>query len=198
MLAGEYAREALKNGLVLEQKFGTNPFKFGMVGATDSHTGLATAQEDNFFGKHSGYEPDPNRMNHLFMQSDVGTMMSWGQVASGLGAVWAEENTREAIFDAMQRKEVYATTGSRMRVRFFVSVMGSSTSRSRKATTRRPGATTCATCSSACSAFATPGPASRRGSGWVPMRGTHHSSHKVGDRKQTSEVHSIHAERDSP
>ena len=119
MLAGEYAREALKNGLVLEQKFGTNPYKFGMVGATDSHTGLATAQEDNFFGKHSGYEPDPNRMNHLFMQSDVGTMMSWGQVASGLGAVWAEENTREAIFDAMQRKEVYATTGSRMRVRFF-------------------------------------------------------------------------------
>jgi hypothetical protein len=71
MLAREYAREALKNGLILEKKFGTNPYKFGMVGATDSHTGLATAQEDNFFGKHSGYEPDPNRMNHLFMQSDV-------------------------------------------------------------------------------------------------------------------------------
>ena len=119
MLAREYAREALKNGLILEQKFGTNPYKFGMVGATDSHTGLATAQEDNFFGKHSGYEPDPNRMNHLFMESDVGKMMSWGQVASGLGAVWATENSREAIFDAMQRKEVYATTGSRIRVRFF-------------------------------------------------------------------------------
>ena len=119
MLAREYAREALKNGLVLEQKFGTNPYKFGMVGATDSHTGLATAQEDNFFGKHSGYEPDPNRMNHLFMQSTRSKMMSWGQVASGLGAVWAKENTREAIFDAMQRKEVYATTGSRIRVRFF-------------------------------------------------------------------------------
>jgi hypothetical protein len=119
MLAGEYAREALKRGLMLEEKFGTNPYKFGMVGATDSHTSLATAQEDNFFGKHSGYEPDPNRMNHLFMESDVGKMMSWGQVASGLGAVWATENTREAIFDAMQRKEVYATTGSRIRVRFF-------------------------------------------------------------------------------
>jgi hypothetical protein len=65
--------------LALETKFGTNPYKFGMVGATDSHTGLATAQEDNFFGKHSGYEPDPNRMNHMFMQSDVGTMMSWGR-----------------------------------------------------------------------------------------------------------------------
>ena len=119
MLAGEYAREALKRGLALEQKLGTNPYKFGMVGATDSHTSLATAQEDNFFGKHAGYEPDPNRMNHLFMRSDVGKMMSWGQAASGLGAVWATENTRGAIFDAMQRKEVYATTGSRIRVRFF-------------------------------------------------------------------------------
>jgi len=119
MLAREYAREALKIGLALEEKFGTNPYKMGFVGATDSHTGLATAEEDNFFGKHSGYEPDPNRMNHLFMQSTRGKMMSWGQVAAGLGAVWAKENTREAIFDAMKRKEVYGTTGSRMQVRFF-------------------------------------------------------------------------------
>ncbi len=119
MLAREYAREALKNGLVLEKQFGTNPYKMGFVGATDSHTGLATAEEDNFFGKHSGYEPDPTRMNHLFMQSTKGKMMSWGQVAAGLGAVWAKENTREAIFDAMKRKEVYGTTGSRMQVRFF-------------------------------------------------------------------------------
>ena len=119
MLASEYAREALKNGLILEEKFGTNPYKMGFMGATDSHTGLATAQEDNFFGKHSGYEPDSNRMNHLFMQSTRGKMMSWGQVASGLGGVWATENTREAIFDAMKRKEVYGTTGSRIRIRFF-------------------------------------------------------------------------------
>jgi hypothetical protein len=119
MLAREYAREALKIGLTLEEKFGTNPYKFGVMGATDSHTGLATAQEDNFFGKHSGYEPDPNRMDHLFMQSTRGKMMSWGQVAAGLGAVWAKDNTREAIFDAMKRKEVYGTTGSRIRVRFF-------------------------------------------------------------------------------
>jgi hypothetical protein len=119
MLEREYAREALKNGLVLEEKLGTNPYKMGFMGATDSHTGLATAQEDNFFGKHSGYEPDPNRMNHMFMQSTRSTMMSWGQVAAGLGAVWAKENTREAIFDAMKRKEVYGTTGSRIRVRFF-------------------------------------------------------------------------------
>ena len=119
MLPREYAREALKNGMALEQKFGTNPYKMGFMGATDSHTALATAQEDNFFGKHSGYEPDPNRMNHMFMQSTRSTMMSWGQLASGLGAVWAKDNTREAIFDAMERKEVYGTTGSRMSVRFF-------------------------------------------------------------------------------
>ncbi len=119
MLAGEYAREALKRGLVLEKRLGTNPYKFGMVGSTDSHTALATAQEDNFFGKHSGAEPKPSRMGHPFLTSDRGTIMGWGMVSSGLAAVWAEENTRASIFDAMERKEVYATTGSRMMVRFF-------------------------------------------------------------------------------
>ncbi len=119
MLAGEYAREALKRGLLLESRLGTNPYKFGMIGSTDSHTALATAQEDNFFGKHSGYEPQPDRMSHPFMRSDAGTIASWQQVASGLAAVWAEENTRKSIFDAMERKEVYATTGPRMAVRFF-------------------------------------------------------------------------------
>ncbi len=119
MLSGEYAREALKRGLKLEKKLGTNPYKFGMIGSTDSHTSLATAQEDNFFGKHSGAEPNPERMNHPFMKTDAGTIMGWQQVASGLAAVWAPENTREAIFDAMERKETYATTGSRMGVRFF-------------------------------------------------------------------------------
>jgi hypothetical protein len=119
MLAGEYAREALKRGLALEAKLGTNPYKFGMVGSTDSHTSLATAQEDNFFGKHSGAEPSPDRMAHPFMKTDAGTIMGWQQVASGLAAVWAPENTREAIFDAMERKEVYGTTGTRMAVRFF-------------------------------------------------------------------------------
>jgi hypothetical protein len=119
MLAGEYAREALKRGLVIESKLGTNPYKFGQIGSTDSHTSLATAQEDNFFGKHSGYEPSPERMTHPFMKNENGTIHSWQQVASGLAAVWATENTGEAIFDAFQRKEVYATTGSRMMVRFF-------------------------------------------------------------------------------
>ncbi len=119
MLAGEYAREALKNGLAIEARLGTNPYKFGVVGSTDSHTGLATAQEDNFFGKHSGAEPKPSRMEHPFLKNEKGTIMGWGVVSSGLAAVYAKENTRESIFDAMERKEVYGTTGSRMVVRFF-------------------------------------------------------------------------------
>jgi hypothetical protein len=119
MLAGEYAREALKNGLLLERRLGTNPYKFGVVGSTDSHTGLATAQEDNFFGKHTGVEPSPERMEHAFMETEFGEIEGYESVASGLAAVWAEENTRASVFDAMERKEVYGTTGSRMAIRFF-------------------------------------------------------------------------------
>lgn len=119
MLAGEYAREALKRGLAIEKRLGTNPYKFGMVGSTDSHTGLSTAEEDNFFGKHSGAEPKPSRMEHPFLKNEKGTIFGWGMVSSGLAAVYAQENTRESIFDAMVRKEVYGTTGSRMTVRFF-------------------------------------------------------------------------------
>ncbi len=119
MLAGEYAREALKRGLALEERLGTNPYKFGMIGSTDSHTSLAAVEEDNFFGKHSGAEPNPERMVHEFMRSESGVIMGWQMVSSGLAAVWATENTREALFDAMARKETYATTGSRMLVRFF-------------------------------------------------------------------------------
>jgi len=119
MLAGEYAREALKRGLLLQAKFGIDPYKFGMIGSTDSHTSLATTQEDNFFGKHTGAEPSPERMSHPFMSNDNGTIMGWQQAASGLAAVWARDNTRAELFDAMARKEVYATTGSRMLVRFF-------------------------------------------------------------------------------
>jgi hypothetical protein len=119
MLPGEYAREALKKGLVLGQKLGTNPYEFGMIGSTDSHTSLAGAEENNFFGKHSGAEPSPERMSHPFMKNERGVIMGWQQVASGLAAVWAKDNTREALFDAMERKEVYATTGPRIVVRFF-------------------------------------------------------------------------------
>ncbi len=120
MLEFEYARAALKNGLAHEQQLGTNPYKFGMIGSTDSHTGLATADEDNFFGKTSAHEPNPERLSHPFVESPSGAViMGWEMVASGYAAVWASENTREALWDAMERKETYATTGPRMIVRFF-------------------------------------------------------------------------------
>lgn len=119
MLSGEYARSGLKRGLQLGNKLGANPYKFGMVGSTDSHTSLATAAEENFFGKHSGKEPTPERWNHPIFDFNGVKIMGWKQAASGYAAVWAKENTREALFDAMQRKETYATTGSRMTVRFF-------------------------------------------------------------------------------
>jgi len=119
MLQREYAREALKNGLVLEKKLGTNPYKFGMVGATDSHTGLATAEEENFFGKSTSVEPSATRAAHPFVKSDLGAIEGYDLSASGYQAVFASENTREAIFDAMERKETYGTTGPRIMVRLF-------------------------------------------------------------------------------
>lgn len=119
MLAGEYAREALKQGLALEAKFGVNPYKFGMGGATDSHTSLATAEEENYFGKSVSAEPSATRVLHPFVKSDLGAFEGHTLVASGYTAVWAEENTRSAIFDAFKRRETYATTGPRIALRFF-------------------------------------------------------------------------------
>jgi hypothetical protein len=121
MLPAEYARAGLKNGLLLEQKFGTNPYKFGMIGSSDAHTGLAALEEDNFFGKTVPQEPSAERSTATFINNaKTGVkVMDWEVSASGYAAVWATENTREAIFDAMQRKETYATTGPRMVVRFF-------------------------------------------------------------------------------
>jgi hypothetical protein len=119
MLQYEYAREALKNGLLLEERLRTNPSKFGQVGSTDSHTALATAEEENFFGKATNAEPSPTRMTHPFMKNENGVIEGFKLVSSGYTGVWAKENTRTAIWDAMRRKEVYATTGPRMMVRFF-------------------------------------------------------------------------------
>jgi len=122
MLQYEYSREALKTGLKLKQSLGVNPYRFGMVGSTDSHTSFAAVEEENFFGKHSGVEPEPHRWEHTVISSPLDpdlAIMGWQQAASGYAGVWAKENTREAIFDAMRRKEVYATTGPRMTVRFF-------------------------------------------------------------------------------
>lgn len=120
MIPFEYAREALKNGLALDSAYGANPYKFGMIGSTDSHTSLATAAEDNFYGKHSaGMEPQPDRWKDAVGGRGEFTVPGFMMAASGYAAVWATENTREGIWDAIQRKEVYATTGSRMTVRFF-------------------------------------------------------------------------------
>jgi hypothetical protein len=119
MLEFEYARSALKNGLKMEAELGVNPYKFGLVGSTDAHTALATADDDNFFGKTSSSEPSADRAMHPFIKNKNATIMGWEQTASGYAAVWATANTRESLFDAMKRKEVYATTGPRMVVRFF-------------------------------------------------------------------------------
>jgi hypothetical protein len=121
MLPGEYARSGLQRGLQLEDSLGVNPFKFGLVGASDNHVGLTTPDNDNFFGKFAQYEPNAHRANHLSKENkDNGARLySWQYITSGLTAVWATDNTRGALFDAMQRRETYATTGPRMRVRFF-------------------------------------------------------------------------------
>ena len=121
MLQYEYAREALKTGLKLQQQLGVNPYKFGMIGSTDAHTSLAAVEEENFFGKHSGVEPSPHRWEHVVIAAPDPkfTIHGWQQASAGYAGVWATENTREAIFDAIMRKETYATTGPRMVVRFF-------------------------------------------------------------------------------
>jgi len=124
MIPREYAREALKRGLAYEAKLGANPFKFGMIGSSDSHTSLATTTEDNFFGKVAAVEPsaDPIRFNEVI--GGIGgtpdiAIYARQTSASGLAAVWSRDNTREALWDAMARKEVYATTGTRLVVRVF-------------------------------------------------------------------------------
>lgn len=121
MLPGEYARSGLLRGLELERSLGVNPFKVGMVGASDTHTGLTTPDNDNFYGKFAAYEPGPDRATHVSKKGPDGTpvLHSWQYITAGLTAVWATENTRTGIFDAMARREVYATTGPRIRLRFF-------------------------------------------------------------------------------
>ena len=121
MLPGEYVRSGLQRGMMLEEALGTNPFKFGLVGASDTHTALTTPDNDNFFGKFTAYEPSPERATHISRKYADGTVAlnAYQYITSGLTAVWATENTRGAIFDAMERREVYATTGPRMRVRMF-------------------------------------------------------------------------------
>lgn len=116
MLPGSYARSALQRGLKFQQSLGANPYKFGMIGSTDSHTSLSTSNEDNFFGKFANSEPGVR--NSETMMAGMKNA-DWELGASGLSAVWARENNREEIFAALERKEVYATTGSRILLRFF-------------------------------------------------------------------------------
>ena len=126
MLPREYAREAYKRGLRYDRDLEANPFRFGMIGSTDSHTGLATTDESQYFGKITVLEPAPS--HERFYELVAGRnnpdnqdieIEAWQVSSSGLAAVWARENTRESIWDAMKRREVYATTGTRIRVRVF-------------------------------------------------------------------------------
>ena len=117
MLKHEYARSVLILGMDKEAQLGVNPFKFGMIGSTDGHNSITTPQEDNFYGKFPESLPGKERTENSMANNAL--WQNWRIVASGYAAVWAKENTREAIFDAMKRREVYATTGSRITVRFF-------------------------------------------------------------------------------
>jgi hypothetical protein len=112
----DFIRPALKRGLSVESKIGVNPYKFGLIGSTDAHTGLSSAEEDNFWGK---FPTDSIPENKTGLGIGQDSASGWDMSASGLAAVWAEENTRESIFAAFKRKEVYATTGPRIRLQMF-------------------------------------------------------------------------------
>jgi hypothetical protein len=124
VLHGNYVRSALKLGLELEAKLGANPYKSGLIGGSDAHVGVVTTRQDNFFGEFATGLPSPERWKTplAMVNNDPskGPLVSvWNEQAAGLGGVWARENTRAAIWDALKRKEVYATTGDRPIVRLF-------------------------------------------------------------------------------
>jgi hypothetical protein len=121
-----YLRQGLLRGLEQEAKLGANPFKFGFVGSTDVHNSLTAIEEDNFFGKMPNQEPRPNRWEHESKKSSWDAKLgpesaryTWQYLAAGYAAIWATENTRTALWDAMKRREVYGTSGSRITLRFF-------------------------------------------------------------------------------
>jgi Protein of unknown function (DUF3604) len=119
MIEHEYLRQALKNGLKVEQDLGANPFKYGMAAGTDTHNGLTAAEEDNFFAKFVSAEPRPDRWSEDALKFQGRIVKGWEMTAAGRTAVWATENTRAALWDAMKRRETYATSGPLMTVRFF-------------------------------------------------------------------------------
>jgi len=115
----EYARKALLDGMAYESELGVNPFKFGFVGATDAHTSITSVDEDNWWGKHTTSEPSPERVGEVTKVNNGVTRYGWQYMSGGYTAVWAKSNTREALWDAMKRKETYATTGTRIKLRLF-------------------------------------------------------------------------------
>ncbi len=122
MIQYEYVRPALKMGLEFDESLGANPFKFGLIGSTDSHAGLPATREDNWWGKAPFLEPSPDRWKDVLIRSSRDPSLDLTALqlaASGLAGVWATDNTREAIWDAMARKEVFGTTGTRLQVRAF-------------------------------------------------------------------------------
>jgi uncharacterized protein DUF3604 len=119
-LEGDFARTALMRGLEIEERLGTNPFQLGMIGSTDSHTGLSAVDEPNFLGMFATDSiPENKRLPDEDFIPGVENMTGWNMSASGRAAVWATENSRKAIFDAFSRREVYATTGPRIALRVF-------------------------------------------------------------------------------
>ena len=115
----EYVRDALKNGLKVEQDIGGNPFKYGLAGGTDTHNALVAAEEDNFFAKFPASEPKADRWDEDAVKMGDRVVKGWEMTAAGYTAVWATGNTRAELFDAMMRRETYATSGPRITVRFF-------------------------------------------------------------------------------
>jgi hypothetical protein len=125
---GSYVREAYRHGLELEVESGFNPYKFGLIGSSDTHVGAGAFDEDNYWSKVGivdgtavlrGSVPmaEPDADGNRYVGGDIASFQTWG--ASGLAGVWAEENTRESIYDAFRRKETFGTSGPRLKLRFF-------------------------------------------------------------------------------
>ncbi|HAK51829.1 MAG TPA: hypothetical protein DCM54_08000 [Gammaproteobacteria bacterium] len=124
-IPGSYVREAYLNGMVMQESVGFNPYKFGVIGASDTHTGAGSFDEDNYWSKAGVLDAEPHRRGSVPLPNSTpeelkyatGAPNYWG--ASGLAGVWAESNTRADVYDAFRRKETFSTSGPRIKIRFF-------------------------------------------------------------------------------